>query len=343
MCIVFAGVGLRQTLKRKFDEAGVAIDNRNNVINRMSTHILAAKADSTVSKYSHQVKQFKDFCASKHFPCDPAHSIHVAMYLSTLIDLGKSDSVVSAAFYGIKWLHNINDYPDPTDSQMVKAMLECAKRCNSKPVCKKDVVSTELLIQLCDMFIDSTDVITLRDLSMILLCFAGFLRFDEVSNLKCCDVQINDTHLVLQIRKSKTDVYRKGKEVLIAKGVSSACPVSMLQRYIQCAHLPLDSTNFLFRPACRSRNKCFLLQKDKKISYTRAKECIVSKLKMVAPDSKLGLHSLRASGATMAANSEGVSERCLKRHGRWKSDQAKDGYKDDSLEKKMFITKQLKL
>ena len=47
---------------------------------------------------------------------------------------------------------------------------------------------------------------------------------------------------------------------------------------------------------------------------------IVSKLKIVAPFSILGLHSLRASGATAAANAEGVSERCLKRHGRWKSD-----------------------
>ena len=43
------------------------------------------------------------------------------------------------------------------------------------------------------------------------------------------------------------------------------------------------------------------------------------KLKVVAPDLNLGLHSLRASGATTAANAPGVSDRCLKRHGRWKS------------------------
>jgi len=90
-------------------------------------------------------------------------------------------------------------------------------------------------------------------------------------------------------------------------------------------------------------NDVFLLSKDKKLSYTRAKECIVSKLKIVAPLANLGLHSLRASGATAAANAEGVSERCLKRHGRWKSDRAKDGYIDDSLDKKLFITRQLKL
>lgn len=86
-----------------------------------------------------------------------------------------------------------------------------------------------------------------------------------------------------------------------------------------------------------------MLHKDKKLSYTRTRECVVSKLKLVAPDSNLGLHSLRAGGATEAANAGGVSERCLKRHGRWRSDTAKDGYVDDSLEKKLLITKKLKL
>ena len=87
----------------------------------------------------------------------------------------------------------------------------------------------------------------------------------------------------------------------------------------------------------------FLLNKDKKLSYTRARECIVKKLKMVAPNLNLSTHSLRASGATTAANAEGVSERCIKRHGRWKSDTSKDGYIEDSVDKRLFITKQLQL
>ncbi|XP_053379426.1 integrase/recombinase xerD homolog isoform X2 [Mercenaria mercenaria] len=335
--------GLRQTLKRKFDEAGVQINNEEQCIDRMATHILSSRADSTVNKYAHQVKTFKDFCISKGFPCDPAHSIHVAMYLSNLIDSGKSDSVIMAAFYGIKWYHSINDFQDPTENVVVKSMLECAKRLNSKPTTKKDVITTEHLIELCNMFSESTDVVVLRDLTMILLSYAGFLRFDEVSELRCSDIDIKDRYISLFIKKSKTDIYRGGKEVLISSGETSACPVAMLQRYLHCSSMHLKSDSYLFRPACRSGHKCFLIDKDKKLSYTRSKECIVSKLKLVAPNLRLGTHSLRASGATTAANAEGISDRCLKRHGRWKSDLAKDGYIDDSLEKKLFITKQLKL
>ena len=86
-----------------------------------------------------------------------------------------------------------------------------------------------------------------------------------------------------------------------------------------------------------------MLKVNKKLSYTRARECIVKKLKLVAPELDLGIHSLRASGASMAANSDGVNERCLKRHGRWVTDIAKDGYIKDTLDKRLAVSKTLKL
>jgi len=55
-----------------------------------------------------------------------------------------------------------------------------------------------------------------------------------------------------------------------------------------------------------------------------------------------GLHSLRADGATKAANA-GVPDRLFKRHGHWKSENAKDGYIDDSVEHRLSVTKQLSL
>ena len=68
---------------------------------------------------------------------------------------------------------------------------------------------------------------------MILLGYGGFLRFNEISELKCNDIDFKKDHAILKIRKSKTVVYRSGNEVLISKGFSSACPHSMLQKYLQ--------------------------------------------------------------------------------------------------------------
>ena len=66
---------------------------------------------------------------------------------------------------------------------------------------------------------------------------------------------------------------------------------------------------YLFRPLYRSKNKCGLIKVNKPISYTTARECIVKRLKLVAPELNLGLHSLRTGSATMATNSD-INERC---------------------------------
>ena len=47
-----------------------------------------------------------------------------------------------------------------------------------------------------------------------------------------------------------------GIEVLISKGVSSACFYSMFLRYVDLANVDLSSDIFLFRPLCRSKEKC---------------------------------------------------------------------------------------
>ena len=53
----------------------------------------------------------------------------------------------------------------------------------------------------------------------------------------------------------------------------------------------------------------------------------MDKLKSLGYDpNRYGLHSFRAGGATAAANAPGLNDRLFKRHGRWKSESAKDSY-----------------
>ena len=42
--------------------------------------------------------------------------------------------------------------------------------------------------------------------------------------LKCKDVEFKEVHVILKIRKSKTDVDRSVRDVLISQGPSSAYP-----------------------------------------------------------------------------------------------------------------------
>ena len=62
-------------------------------------------------------------------------------------------------------------------------------------------------------------------------------------------------------------------------------------------------------------------------------ECILSKLNSVATDLTLGAHSLRVSGATVAAYSGYIDDRCLMRHQRWKSQDSTNMFIKVSLAK----------
>ena len=92
----------------------------------------------------------------------------------------------------------------------------------------------------------------------------------------------------------------------------------------------------------RYSGKVQALRPTGKFSYTRFSE-LKQKLKDLGfPPVEFSPHSLRSGGATAAAGA-GVPDRIFKRHGRWKSENAKDEYVKDTLEKHLSVTKKLGL
>ena len=314
----------------------------HDLTSKMTEFLLRSKSDNTVKAYFGAFKRWENFIKDKSLCALPAEPIHVALYITHLLNSGATYHSVNSAVYGIKWAHEINNYTDPTNNTFVTSLQNSARRhaCPTKQ--RKDPVTTDMLIELCNKHKDSSDLLVVRDLTMILLSFAGFLRFDEVSSLICKNVKLFDDYILLYIEKSKTDQYRNGNEVLISKGDTSACPLDMFRRYMLLSGIVLKSDFYLFRPIFRSKSTCKLIYKNKKLSYTAAMESILSRLKSVSKDLNLGLHSMRAGGATVIANSD-VNERCWKRHGRWKSDSSKDGYVVDSVQKRLEVSKHLGL
>ncbi|KAL5010755.1 hypothetical protein ScPMuIL_013060 [Solemya velum] len=116
--------------------------------------------------------------------------------------------------------------------------------------------------------------------------------FDELSALKCYDIEFFEKHLAIQIEKSKTDQYRQGSEVVIAKGVNSACPYNMIHRYFTKAGLSVSSPDFIFRPVFKYKKVHKLIYKNKSLSYTHTRECVVSRLKEI--NSSFGCSMARA-------------------------------------------------
>ena len=106
--------------------------------------------------------------------------------------------------------------------------------------------------------------------------------------------------------------------------------------------LQAQERELLFRPICSSK-RGESLKVSGGISYTCLREQFKIKLNQLGYNAEeFGLHSLRAGGTTVAANA-GVPDRNFKRHGRWKSESAKDGYVKDSPQSRLSVSKRLSL
>ena len=129
-------------------------------------------------------------------------------------------------------------------------------------------------------------------------------------------------------------------EVLIATTRSGTCPVAMLECYIERTGIRCNDQCFLFC-AIQNTKRSEILRQSGKISYTCMNDLYNKKLTSLGfSAAEFGLHSLRSGGATTAANA-GVPDRLFKRHGRWKSENAKDGYVKDSIESRLQVSKKL--
>jgi hypothetical protein len=85
-------------------------------------------------------------------------------------------------------------------------------------------------------------------------------------------------HVNLNIEKSKTDIYREGKDVIISATNNYTCPVAMLSRYLLLANISEGSNDYIFRPLSLFHRPCFL----KSLSSTPALAAAVA-----PPDRKL--------------------------------------------------------
>ena len=122
------------------------------------------------------------------------------------------------------------------------------------------------------------------------------------------------------------------------------CPTKIVRLYLaKCGITDTFSDEFLFRAIANGRGYEKLRKTNKALSYTRVREILLTALKGIGLDVKLfGTHSLRSGGATEAANA-GVPDRLFKKHGRWRSESAKDGYVKDNVQQLLRVSRSLGL
>ena len=145
------------------------------------------------------------------------------------------------------------------------------------------------------------------------LAFHGFLSptqatWNPAINLFPKDIKVSDSQLLVTIKSSKTDPFRKGQQIALGASHTKVCPIRSMHRYWQHRrkiphNLPLfvlDNGGFLTR--------------EKLVSTLKE---LLQELGMEA--SHFSTHSFRI-GATTTAARIGIPDSLIQQLGRWSSD-----------------------
>ena len=212
---------------------------------------------------------------------------------------------------------------------------------------KKKPITIDIIRSISD--IHKKKDANLKNLRIAALCslaFAGFFRYDELSNIVPKHIEFHSHHIRIFVPRSKTDVYREGNFVFISASRSKYCPVGVLQQYLDVSGIDLCSSLSLFRPLVFHRSSSSYTLRSGKISYTTSRDLLRDILSQLGYNpNDYGLHCLRFGGITSVVRNSSnlIPESLLKIHGRWKSDPAKDIYVEQSLENRLQVTKYLGL
>ena len=206
----------------------------------------------------------------------------------------------------------------------LQRLLKGFKRTSDNTRRKREPMTISILSQLYDILkpMLSEDLDTVMIWASFTLAFFGFLRVSEFtsptpakagSSLTVRDVSFtpniaNPTSISVTIKQSKTDPFREGTTLTIAKSKSHVCAVEALREYLlqrnpQNEHEPLftlQNGEALTRTVLNSNIRTLLL-------------CLGYQHKHYAP------HSFRIGAATTAAAAN-LPPWLIKTLGRWRSD-----------------------
>ena len=309
----------------------------------MYGYLMKARAPNTVKKYENYFLKWQSWAVRYGVVPLPTTDYDVSLYLVALLQEGSSCHVIESTVYAIKWKHEISGYEVPLQL-LVRNLVEASKRIAKPDRKPKEPLTPDILRSI---FVNiggrEADLLSQRKFVFLLLSYAGFLRFDEASFLRVADLTFFPTHMTVFIEKSKTDVYRDGRTLVISKLNSDLCPVKATRGYIDRAGM--EESSFLFRPLIwlKSRQRYRLTARNRPLSYTTCRSDALRLFEKVGlTKGILGLHSARSGGASWAANA-GVPDRLFKRHGRWVSERAKDSYVKDNLASLLCVSRNLGL
>jgi integrase len=192
---------------------------------------------------------------------------------------------------------------------------------------------------------DGRSVMT-RLLVIAALCFAAFLRVTEATSLLIGDVCIDAEKMVLHFPQRKTDPFRRGTTVWIARVGGRLCPVGLMERYLARifgSRKPAELLGNLPVFPGQAKAKEFVdsvghAAAEPWISYETVRKQMKEAFGKAGLDTKVfRTHSFRSGGAT-TAKLQGLPHEEIAKHGAWNDLFTFHGYLEPSEEERLRVS-----
>ena len=280
------------------------------------------------------------FCQAQNITLTlPVDTISAANFLASLREKQASKHTIRLALVSLKWLNSFfpgcSGTNDPLEDNFLTKIVDSAKRNIFSEKKQKLPFSKEMITSMMDVGRNPT-LTQIRDALIPSLSFSLMLRNDELIHISCLHMVLENSGMKFQIVSSKTDVYRNGKTVFLAKQNKV---FNLLTLYMRNADLHCGQNKFLFGNI-DTLNGTQTLNGSKRISYKLCLEIVKQKTRDLGRDPNLyGTHSSRSGAATSLAHELSPFE--LMVTGRWADARSLGSYVEMDDERRYEISRKM--
>lgn len=142
-----------------------------------------------------------------------------ALYMMLLLRTATSPATILTFSGAVYLYHTLAGYPSPTEHQLVRMAREVARRTKLAGQNTKRPFLASHIRRIHSLWAGpSATLHQLMKTVAITLCFTGFLRCSDLLRINWHEVRfVGQSHMEFFLEKSKTDQYRVGTWVLVAR------------------------------------------------------------------------------------------------------------------------------
>ena len=308
-------------------------------MHRAIQDIWDARQASTVEKYCYSIRNFVQFCLmTKDDLTLPVGVSLTAKYLIYLRNGAVSKCTIKIALVSLKWLNSFFPESVSLENPFLNKLVESAMRnipCkkNQKLPFSKDMIKNMMVVN------GNPSLEELRNALIPSLSYSLVLRNDELIHISCKNLSICSKGIKFEIVSSKTDVYRKGRTLYLARQVGKYSVYDLLCAYMDKGNLKIGENKFLFGRIVGSGEHSYVMG-GSNISYSKCRDVIKEKVIEIGLNPDLyGTHSCRSGAATFLA--ERVTPFELLVSGRWADARSLNNYVEIGENRRFQISEKL--